>query len=62
MKDSYWSYQVKFKNNEELNKVLGELLDTLLPYKTFISKIAEIHDAYIYFGLSSNLGRKRFHL
>ncbi|WP_165976446.1 DUF4279 domain-containing protein [Bacillus salipaludis] len=62
MKDSYWSYQMKFKNNEELNQVLGEFLDTLLPYKAFISEIAEIYDAYIYFGLSSNLGQLGFEL
>ncbi|MDQ6597870.1 DUF4279 domain-containing protein [Bacillus salipaludis] len=62
MKDSYWSYKVKFKINEELNQALEEFLDTLLPYKAFISEITEIYDAYIYFGLSSNLGQLGFEL
>jgi hypothetical protein len=62
MKDSYWSYKVKFKNYDELDQVLVEFLDTLLPYKAFISEITEIYDAYIYFGLSSNLGQLGFEL
>ncbi|MFP5115198.1 DUF4279 domain-containing protein [Bacillaceae bacterium C204] len=62
MMDSYWSYQVKFNGCDQLNQVLEKFLSTLLPYKAFVSDISEVYDAYIFFGLRSNLGQLGFEL
>jgi hypothetical protein len=62
MKDSYWSYQVKFKGYDELEQTLEKLLSTLSPYKAFVREISEVYDAYIFFGLRSNLGQMGFEL
>ena len=57
MKDSYWSYQVKFNGYNELDQALEKLLSTLSPYKDFVHEISEVYDAYIFISLRSNLAQ-----
>ncbi len=62
MKDAYWSYQIKYEGYNELDFAFDELLNTLLPYKSFVGKISEIYNVYIMLSLRSNLGQLGFDL
>ncbi|MFP5109243.1 DUF4279 domain-containing protein [Neobacillus sp. C211] len=62
MKDSYWSYQIKFKSYDELYLAFDELLKTLHTHKSFIGEISNGNDIYINFSLRSNLGQLGFDL
>ncbi|MEH7481541.1 DUF4279 domain-containing protein [Neobacillus drentensis] len=62
MKDSYWSYQIKYEGYNELDLALDELLNTLHPYKSFVSEIANVYDVFINLSLRSNLGQLGFDL
>ncbi|MEY2196993.1 DUF4279 domain-containing protein [Neobacillus sp. BF23-41] len=62
MKDSYWSYQIKYEGYNELDLALDELLNTLHPYKSFVSEISNVYDVYINLSLRSNLGQLGFDL
>ncbi|QIZ09386.1 DUF4279 domain-containing protein [Priestia megaterium] len=62
MKDSYWSYQIKYEGYNELDLALDELLNTLHPNKSFVSEISNVYDVFINLSLRSNLGQLGFDL
>jgi hypothetical protein len=62
MKDSYWSYEIKFKGYDELYLAIDELLNTLHTHKSFIGEISNVNDIYINLGIRSNLGQLGFDL
>ena len=62
MKDSYWSYQIKYEGYNELDLALDDLLNTLHPYKSFVSEISNVYDVFINLSIRSNLGQLGFDL
>jgi hypothetical protein len=60
MKDSYWSYQIRYESYNGLVIALEELLNTLHIHKSFIGEISNVYDVYVSFELRSNLGQLGF--